>query len=151
MSEQEHGEDGFYENNSTNENHLDPMSQCEHIQQMPPSQIFNTTQQFEIPISYPSESPVVSKTQDCLIVSLTHASLWKHTLLQEQLYLATASRDRNILFNDKSGELVFERSEDQKSSKRSHSPDCDSTERCRPLFKAGRTMKSRQDLTNSVQ
>ena len=115
MSEKEHREDSFYANNITNENLLDPMSK-------------------------PPESPVVSKTQDCPIISLTRKSLWKHT----------ASRDRNILFTNKSGELVLERPECHKSSKRSHSPDRVSTEKCQPLFKAGRSMESRQDVTSSV-
>ena len=125
VSEQEHREDSYYENNITNENLLDPMSK-------------------------PPESPVVSKTQDCLIISLSRKSLWKHTLLQEQLYLATASRDRNILFTNKSGELVLEHPEGQRSRKGSHSPDRVSTERCQSLFKAGRTTESRQDVTSTV-
>ena len=150
VSEQEHREDSFYANNITNENLLDPMSIREHSQQMPPPQLLNTSQQVENPISKPPENPVVSVTQDCPVVSLTRESLWKHTLLQEQLYLATASPDRNILFTNKSGEFVLERPEGQRSRKRSHSPDRVSTERCQSLFKAGRTTESRQDVASSV-
>ena len=150
MSEQEHREDSFYANNINNENLMDPMSIREQLQQMPPPQFVSTAQPVENPVLKQPESPVVSKTQDCPIVSLTRESLWKHTLLQEQLYLATASPDRNILFTNKSGEYVGERPEGQRSRKRSHSPDRASTERCQSLFKAGRTNEAVQEVASSV-
>ena len=128
---------------------MDPISIREQLQQMPPPpQFVSSSQQVESPVSKQPESPVVAKTQDCPVVSLTRESLWKHTLLQEQLYLATASPDRNILFTNKSGEFVGDRPEGQRSRKRSHSPDRASTERS--MFKAGRTNEVLQEVASSV-
>lgn len=151
VSEQEHREDSFYPNTISNDNLMDPMSIREQLQQIQPTQPPATplSQPVESPISRPAESPqIVNKTQDCPVVSLTRESLWKHTLLQEQLYLATASPDRNILFTNKSRD--FDRAEGQLSRKRSHSPDRVSTEMCQSLFKAGRTKEVLQDVASSV-
>ena len=157
VSEQEHREDSFYPNTISNDNLMDPMSIREQLQQLQPQQLSaipqlsTLSQQVESPVSKPFESPpIVSKTQDCPVVSLTRESLWKHTLLQEQLYLATASPDRNVLFTNKSGDFVGERAEGQRSRKRSHSPDRTSTERCQSLFKAGRTNEALHDVASSV-
>ena len=127
---------------------MDPMSIREQLQSVQPPAA-SAAQSVESPISKPPESPQkVNKAQDCPVVSLTRESLWKHTLLQEQLYLATASPDRNILFTNKSGD--FDRAEGQLSRKRSHSPDRASTEMCKSLFKAGRTNEALQDVASSV-
>lgn len=150
VSEQEHREDSFYPNNINIENLMDPMSIREQLQQMAPPQFAAAPQQVESPVSKPPESHIISKAQDCPVVSLTRESLWKHTLLQEQLYLATASPDRNILFTNKSGDYGGEHPERQVSRKRSHSPDRASTERCQSLFKAGRTNEALQDVASSV-
>lgn len=76
------------------------------------------------------EAPVATDSPP--IMSLTRESLWKHTKLQEQLYIATASPDRNILFVNETRDMEYSSTKRQRHSlKRSHSPDMSSTDRCK--------------------
>lgn len=99
------------------ENLIDPMNIREQLQ--PPT---------------PGEMP---SPRDCVIsgsapvMSLTRESLWKHTLLQEQLYLASASPERSILFLNDAREVDSPASSSRRQSlKRIHSPDL-STQQCK--------------------
>ena len=99
------------------ENLLDPVNIREQLQPPMPG---------EMPA--PRE-PIIAGTP--AVMNLTRNSLLKHTLLQEQLYLASASPERNILFlNDTPRESPASSSRKRHSLKRIHSPDF-SREQCK--------------------
>lgn len=100
------------------ENLLDPVNIREQLQAPTPA---------EMPA--PRE-PVSAGTP--AVMNLTRESLLKHTLLQEQLYLASACPERNILFLNESRDMKSpaNSSRQRHSLKRIHSPDL-STDRCK--------------------
>ncbi|XP_053378985.1 uncharacterized protein LOC123526667 isoform X2 [Mercenaria mercenaria] len=121
VSEQEHRD---------NETVLDPMVLRDQLQLPSPcidsnSQLFPT-----ISCLTSREAPVTADSP--AIMALTRESLWKHTILQEQLYIATASPDRNILFVNEGRDLEYSSGKRQRHSlKRPHSPDHTSVNRCK--------------------
>ena len=99
------------------------------ILQVPPASSHNTDMQ---PPSSPKSTTSSLSGEYPKVLTLTRDTLMKHTLLQEQLYLATASPDRNIVFISESQNPEKEVSKRQRQSlKRSHSPEQSSTERCK--------------------
>ncbi|KAL4221654.1 circadian regulation of translation [Mactra antiquata] len=118
VSEQEHRD---------NEPLLDHMTVRDQLQL--PSALVEANSQ-SLPHA-PREIPPVT-TDEPPIMTLTRESLWKHTILQEQLYIATASPERNILFVNEQRDMDYNSGKRQRHSlKRSHSPDRSSMDRCK--------------------
>lgn len=117
VSEQEHRD---------NEPLLDHMTLRDQLQL--PSVLGDTNSQPSPQI--PRETPVTTDSPP--VMTLTRESLWKHTILQEQLYIATASPERNILFVNEQRDMDYQSGKRQRHSlKRSHSPDPSSMDRCK--------------------
>jgi hypothetical protein len=121
VSEQEHRD---------NETLLDPMVLRDQLQL--PSTFVDSTTPLSPVITAQSTRDTPVTTDRPEIMTLTRESLWKHTILQEQLYIATASPDRNILFVNEGREMEYPGGKRQRHSlKRSHSPDHTSIDRCK--------------------
>ncbi|XP_052760845.1 uncharacterized protein LOC128203458 isoform X2 [Mya arenaria] len=79
----------------------------------------------------PTLSETHTEAETSPVMHLTRESLWKHTLLQEQLYLASASPERNVLFlNECRDNESYQGSKKRNALKRIHSPDM-SLDRCK--------------------
>lgn len=121
VSEQEHRD---------NETLLDPMVLRDQLQ-LPTSYVDSTTPLSPVITAQSTrDTPITTDRPE--IMTLTRESLWKHTILQEQLYIATASPDRNILFVNEGRDMEYSSGKRQRHSlKRSHSPDHTSIDRCK--------------------
>nr|WGV39374.1 period [Sinonovacula constricta] len=124
-----------------NETSLDPMSLREQLQ-LPLAVEANISSQ-----AHQQQREVALSTTDSPpIMTLTRESLWKHTLLQEQLYIATASPDRNILFMNQQKDNQCLKHPLRQSLKRSHSPDTTSSSK----LKSGRHSDSLPVVSTSA-